>query len=225
MHFHRDMLAPCDSYGKYVLQASPRRSLHRLGAARLHFRARRACAVPVPHRRGDHPARKGDAGGTAARDREIQGDRGVHRADRISRDAAAYRQARHLLAAQMRIGRRDAAEDHLRCLAQGDRNEDSRWHRRHRDDAYLYRFAGKRGARRFDRQAGAGLCREGRRRQFQRGAARHHRAARGEGTDRLPLSRRPAPDQVCAEGLEFPRRHLRRRMPTAISGIRRAPTT
>jgi 2-aminobenzoate-CoA ligase len=23
MHFHRDMLAPCDSYGKYVLQASP----------------------------------------------------------------------------------------------------------------------------------------------------------------------------------------------------------
>ncbi|MFZ5691091.1 MAG: benzoate-CoA ligase family protein [Pseudomonadota bacterium] len=35
MHFHRDMLAPCDSYGKYVLQASPDDSF--IGSAPLAF--------------------------------------------------------------------------------------------------------------------------------------------------------------------------------------------
>ena len=45
MHFHRDMLAICDSYAKHVLRAEPSRSLHRLAAARLHVRARRARAV------------------------------------------------------------------------------------------------------------------------------------------------------------------------------------
>jgi 2-aminobenzoate-CoA ligase len=35
MHFHRDMLAPCDSYGKYVLQASPEDRF--IGSAPLAF--------------------------------------------------------------------------------------------------------------------------------------------------------------------------------------------
>ena len=35
----------------------------------------------------------------------------------------------------------------LRCLAQGDRHQGARRHRRHRDDAHLYRLAGQRGAR------------------------------------------------------------------------------
>ena len=51
MHFHRDMLATCDSYGRHVLRARAVRPLHRLAAARLHLRARRARAVSAAHRR------------------------------------------------------------------------------------------------------------------------------------------------------------------------------
>ena len=79
MHFQRDMLASCDSYSKYVLRAAPRRPLHRLGAARLHVRARRARAVPVPHRRGHDPARDGAARRAAAGDREIPARRSASR--------------------------------------------------------------------------------------------------------------------------------------------------
>ena len=58
MHFHRDILATCDSYGRHVLRARAVRPLHRLAAARLHLRARRPRAVSAAHRRFDHPAGK-----------------------------------------------------------------------------------------------------------------------------------------------------------------------
>ena len=61
MHFHRDMLAICDSYAQHVLRAEPRRPLHRLAAARLHVRARRPRAVSAAHRRVHDPAREGAA--------------------------------------------------------------------------------------------------------------------------------------------------------------------
>ena len=65
--------------------------------------------------------------------------------------------ARHLVAAQMRLGRRAAAEGDVRCLAQGDRHADHRRHRRDRDDAHLHRRAGARDPRRRDRQGRARL--------------------------------------------------------------------
>ena len=66
--------------------AEARRPLHRLGAARLHVRARRARAVPVPHRRGHDPARGGAAGRAAAGDRDIRRHDLLHGADRLSGD-------------------------------------------------------------------------------------------------------------------------------------------
>ena len=59
--------------------AEPRRPLHRLAAARLHVRARRARAVPVPHRRGHDPARVGAARRAAAGDRQVQAPRSASR--------------------------------------------------------------------------------------------------------------------------------------------------
>ena len=38
VHFHRDLLAVTDTYGRYVLQPDAGRHLHRLAAARLHLR-------------------------------------------------------------------------------------------------------------------------------------------------------------------------------------------
>ena len=69
MHFQRDMLASCDCYSAHVLQPSRDDRFIGSAAARLHVRARRARAVPVPHRRGHDPARDGAAGRAAAGDR------------------------------------------------------------------------------------------------------------------------------------------------------------
>ena len=69
MHFHRDMLATCDSYGRHVLRAASRRPLHRLAAAGLHLRPGRARAVPAARRRLDVLLGKGRAGRPARRHR------------------------------------------------------------------------------------------------------------------------------------------------------------
>ena len=100
MHFHRDLLATCDSYGRHVLRAASHRPLHRLAAARLHVRARRAGAVSAARRRIDRAAGEGDAGRSAGRHRQASRDDLLHGADRLSRDARQTRRARHLLAAQ-----------------------------------------------------------------------------------------------------------------------------
>ena len=41
MHFHRDILAICDCFGRHVLRADARRPLHGSAAPRLHLRTRR----------------------------------------------------------------------------------------------------------------------------------------------------------------------------------------
>ena len=192
MHFHRDMLAICDSYAKHVLQRRADRPLHRLAAARLHLRAWRPRAVSAPHRRVHRAAGEGRAGRTARRNREIQDHHPVHRADRLSRHARQAQGLRHLVAPQMRVGRRDAAEGDLRRLARRDRHQDPRRHRRDRNAAHLHRLAGARGARRLDRKAGAGLRGPHPRRRRQRSSARHGRPPCGARADRLPLSRRRA---------------------------------
>ena len=101
----------------------PRRPLHRLAAARLHLRARRPCAVPAPHRRGDRCcSRRRRRTNCCRRSRR-------YRATICFTAPTAYRamlphlaRARHLLAAQVRLRRRGAAEGDVRGLARGDRH-------------------------------------------------------------------------------------------------------
>ena len=45
MHFHRDVLAICDTFPPHVVKAHARRRLHRQPAARLHLRPRRHPAL------------------------------------------------------------------------------------------------------------------------------------------------------------------------------------
>ena len=208
MHFHRDMLAICDSYARHVLRAEP--SDRFTGSPPLAFTFGLGGLVLFPLRIGASTVLLEKAGPDELLDghREIQDHHPVHRADRLSRHARQAQGLRRLVAAQMRVGRRDLAEGDLRGLARGDRHQDPRRHRRDRDAAHLHRLARGRGARRLDRQAGAGLRGLHPRRRRQRREARHRRPARGARADRLPLSRRRPPDEVRAERLERHRRHL-----------------
>ena len=161
MHFHRDMLASCDSYAKYVLQ--PNRDDRFIGSAPLAFTFGLGGLVLFPFRIGAATIQL-----EKAPPDELLPAIAKYRATICFTAPTAYRamlaqarRARHLLAAQMRLGRRGAAEGDVRRLAQGDRHEDPRRHRRDRDDAHLHRLAGRRNPRRRDRQA---PCRATRRR-------------------------------------------------------------
>ncbi len=147
----------------------------------------------------------------ACRDRRTPRDRAVHRADVVSRDGAERAEARPLVAAQMRLGRRGAAGRDAAVVEGRDGHRD---HRRHRlDGAVAHLHFARRGAcpAGRDRQAGSRVpgVRDGRR--GQAAAGRAGRPARGQGTDRLPLSRRSAPGQLREERLELHRRRLPRR--------------
>ena len=52
VQFHRDVLAPCDTFAKRTSPMAPRRRGHDQRADRLHLRARRDPAVPAALRRG-----------------------------------------------------------------------------------------------------------------------------------------------------------------------------
>jgi hypothetical protein len=207
MHFHRDMLAICDSYAKHVLRADPADVF--IGSPPLAFTFGLGGLVLFPLRIGASTVLLEKAGRTKllAAIAKYRITIASPRRPPIARCSASSR-TRRLLAAQMRVGRRDAAQGDLRGVAQGDRHQNPGRHRRDRDAAHLHRLARGRGARGLDRQAGAGLRGRDPRRRGQRGEARHGGPACGARPDRLPLSRRRAADEIRAARLERHRRHL-----------------
>ena len=211
MHFHRDVMAACDCWPRTTLRATPRRYLHRQSAAGVHVRARRPAAVPDAHRRGDAARREAGARPVARRDRRTPGDGAVHRAYVVSRDGAGRAEARPRVAAQVRLGGRGVAGRYAAAVEGRDRHRDHRRHRLDRDVAHLHfarRSACPAGR---DRQAGSRVpgVRDGRR--GQTAAGRTGRPAGGQGSDRLPLSRRSTPGQLREKRLELHRRRLPRR--------------
>ena len=209
MHFQRDMLASCDSYSKYVLQPQPRRPLHRLAAARLHVRARRARAVPVPHRRGHDPARDGAAGRAAAGDRQIQAPRSASR--RRPPIARCWRKLAEHDISSLR-----------KCVSAGEALPKATFEAWQKATGMkildgigatemMHIFI---GSPESEIRAGAtGKAVPGYEAKVidddgRECRARHGRPARGARADRLPLSRRRAADEIRAGRLERHRRHL-----------------
>ena len=144
MHFHRDMLATCDSYGRHVLRAAADDRF--IGSPPLAFTFGLGGLVLFPLRVGavDDPA------GEARRRTTCSPAIAKFSATVCFTAPTAYRamlaqarRARHLVAAQMRVRRRDPAEGHVRRLARGDRHQDPRRHRRDRDAAHLHRLAAR----------------------------------------------------------------------------------
>ena len=226
MHFHRDMLAICDAYGRNVLRPEPSRPLHRLAAARLHLRARRrsCCSrcMSAPRPCCSRRPRPDELLPAIAR----------HRATVCFTAPTAYRamlaearRARRLIPAQMRLGRRGAAEGDLRRLAGRDRAQAHGRHRRDRDAAHLHRRPRGRDPAGRDGQAGAGLRGEDRR----RGGHATCRPARS-GASRCAARPAAATSPTSASGNTSRTAGTSPATPTswmrtAISGTRRAPTT
>ena len=208
MHFHRDMLAICDSFASTCCAPS-RRPLHRHAAARLHLRARRARAVPAARRRLDAAAREGRRPTTARRPSPSTARRSASpRRPPTARCSASSRSTTSRRCA-------NACPPARRCRRRPSRPGTRRPASRSSTASARPRCCTSSSARRRTRSAPArpaGRCPATRRASStthgNEVAARHRRPARGARADRLPLSRRRAPDELRAERLEPHRRHL-----------------
>ena len=158
MHFHRDMLAICDTFGKYVLRAD--RDDRFIGSPPIAFTFGLGGLVLFPLRVG------------AA---TILLERAVARTICCRRSAnlraticftapTAFRAMlgkvaglRSFVAAQMRFRRRDAACRHLRGVGGRDRHPHHRRPRLHRNAAHLHRLPRGGHAAGRDRKAGPRL--------------------------------------------------------------------
>ena len=224
MHFHRDVLAICDTFPPTSFQPTAGRRLRRNAAARVHLRAwaARCCSRCAPARRrccsrSPRPTR------CSTRSRTFGATVVLHRADLVSRDDPARDRTTISFAAHVRLGRRDAACRYSYAVGERDRRPHHRRDRLDRDAAHLHRCGGRRDPSGRDRHAGAGLRRVHSRRRRRPAAARQRRAARGERPDGLPLSRRPASARVRATRLEPHRRRVsaRRRRLLLVPGAHR----
>ena len=208
MHFHRDMLAICDTFGKYVLRAG--RDDRFIGSPPIAFTFGLGGLVLFPLRVGAATIllERASRGRSSAGHRQSARDHLFHGADRLSRHAPQARGLRSFLAAQVRLRRRDLAGRDLRGVGGGDRHPHHRRARLDGDAAHLHRQPRGRHAPGRDRQAGSGLRGAGDRRGGTGGADRHAGSVGCPRSDRLPLSGRQASERICAERLERHRRHL-----------------
>ena len=224
VHFHRDLLAICDGFSRQLLRPSADDLF--CGSPPLAFTfGLGGLAFSPPGRRGITAAGAGGAGPARRGDRDLPPDHLLHRADRLAGARRARGSARPRLAAKGRLGGRASAQGDLRAgagklgieLIDGIGSTEM-----------LHIFIAAAGA---DIRPGAtGRPVPGYQARVvdehgTRAAARDRRAARGQGADRLPLSRRRPAEGLRPARLEPDRRQLSSWTRTAISGSRRAPTT
>ena len=208
MHFHRDMLATCDTYGAHVLRARPTMC----SSAARRSRSPSALARPCCFRCASAPA---PSCWNRRRPMHVLDAIRTMRPTVCFTAPTAYRAMLGTMrpgdVASLRIcvsAGEALAEADLGRMARGDRSCDHGRHRLHRNAAHLHRRTGREDQARCDRHSGARLRGQADRRARQRPAARQHRAPGCARPDRLPLSRRCAADRIRAERLEHYRRHL-----------------
>ena len=157
MHFHRDMLAICDTFGKYVLRAY--RDDRFIGSPPIAFTFGLGGLVLFPLRIGAAAIllEKASPDDLLPAFAKFARDRLLHRPDCLSLHARQVVGPRPVVAPQMCLGRRDLARSHVRGLAGGDRHPHYRWPWLNRNAARVRRFARRGDATGRDRQAGARL--------------------------------------------------------------------
>ncbi len=199
MHFHRDMLATCDSYGRHVLRAEA--SDRFIGSPPLAFTFGLGGlrAVSAARRRVHRPAREGAARRAARGDRKTPRDHLLHGADRLPGHARPSSPTHDISSLRKCVSAGEALpKATFEAWQAATGIEDHGRHRRDRDAAHLHRLARGRDPAGRDRPAGAGLRGAHPRRRRHARCARHARPARGARADRLPLSRRqPADGNTC----------------------------
>ena len=226
MHFHRDLLIIADGYAKEVLGVTPDDVF--VGSPPLAFTFGLGGLAIFPLRFGAAATLLENASPPNMVEiiETYRATDQLHRADRLPRHAGGDGPGRRsVLAAHGRVGRRDAAGAGVRGVDAGRPASRSSTASAPPRCCTSSSPTGSTTWRRRDRQAGHRLRGKDRRRRHERSAARHGRPARRARPDRLPLSRRRAPEQLCPRRLEPDRRFLHRRTRTATSISPRARTT
>ena len=223
MHFHRDVLVMRDVVGRHLLETSPDDIYTGSPPLGFTFGLGALLVFPLGGRGAVALVEQPTPDNLLDAIAPLSCDRAVYRADCLSRARAAGRRPRHFEPAPLHLGRRSAAEGDLGCLACGHRPAHHRRHRRDRDDPHLHLREGRGHPSRRDRQAAARLPGLRARRAGPAAVAAERRTPGGEGSERLPLSRRPAPARIRAERLERHRRSLlhRRGRLLLVPGARR----
>ena len=221
VHFHRDILAVTDTYGRYVLRPHPDDIF--IGSPPLAFTYALGGLVLFPMRFGASAALLEQAAPP-----QLLAGIDAYRATITVTSPTGYRAmlkqvraVRSVELAQRRLGRRNTACGDVRRLARGDRCSPHGRHRVHRDAAHVHRLPARTRPIGLDRPRRPRLPRDRGRRRGERGAEQHRRPARGEGPDRVPLPGRPRqPAQVRPARLESHRRRVpgRRRRLLLVPG-------
>ena len=129
MHFHRDILIIADGYARQVLKVRPEDVF--VGSPPIAFTFGLGELAVFPLRFGACRCadRKRNPAEPRQDHRSLQGDRLLHGADRISRDARGDgRRGRSFLASRGGVRRRDASGSGLRSLDEAHRRADPRRH-------------------------------------------------------------------------------------------------
>ena len=138
MHFHRDLRSPPTAMPRRFF-GNARRHIRRLAAARLYLRAWRARDLSAALRRHRDASGKRLAGQHDRDHQDLQSDRLVHRADRLSRHARRHAPGRgSVFAAGCGLGWRNAAGTCVRGMDCENRQADPRRHRLDRDAAHIH---------------------------------------------------------------------------------------
>ena len=203
MHFHRDLLAICDCWPRYVLRATPDDVF--IGTPPLAFTFGLGGLVLFPLRVAPATLLLEKA----SPDVLLAGDR-AHRATVLFTAPTAYRaMARGRAQTCLSLRNCVSAGEHLpegdaRALEGRDRHRADRRHRRDRNDAHLHLARRHRCAARRDRaRRSPGYSRARRWTNRPRLPRGQRGPARGEGADRLPLPRRRASARLRARRLEL----------------------
>ena len=226
MHFHRDILATCDSYGRHVLRAQP--SDRFIGSPPLAFTFGLGGLVLFPLRIGasTDPAGKSCARRSARRRRPSSAPRSAFTAPTAYRAMLAKLSEHDISSLRKCVSAGEAlAEGDVRRLAGRDRHQDPRRHRRDRDAAHLHRLAGERDSPGRDR---ASRCRATRPAWSTTTATRSRPAPSAAspcaGRPAAAISPTSASANTCGTAGTSPATPTSW-MTTATSGTRRAPTT
>ena len=115
MHFHRDILAVCDTFARRLLDPQPDEVF--TGTPPLAFlRVGWFGVVSDALWSLDRAYRAAGTGVTSGSYRDLSGYHGLHRADRLPRAARQLRRGRPLFSQEVRVGRREPAACDVRRL-------------------------------------------------------------------------------------------------------------
>jgi hypothetical protein len=211
VHFHRDLIAATDAYGRQILQ--PAGDDIFIGSPPLAFTYALGGLVLFPMRFGASSVMLEQVTPPLL----LEGIEKCGRRSSSRRRQATARCCRRSAsstcpASANACQQGNAARVHVQCMARDGGDPPDGRHRLHRDAAHLHRVRRRPCAARLDRPGHSGLSRDRGGSRRERSVHRHRRPSRGVGPYRMPVPRRSGQSaEVRPAGLEPDRRRVSRR--------------